>query len=113
MKLNYIIVLGFLIAFTVSDAAKCELNLNPTSKKDCNGKITDADIADGDKYCCYYEVGTYKVCMAFSQAEYDNIGETKNSMGGLGGTVADSTFKIECNSSYLKLGLLSLLFFIF
>ena len=104
MKLNYIIVLGFLIAFSISDYDSCALILNPTSKKDCNDKLTDWDKQNNYKYCCYQEIAGEKDCVPYNQVSYDALGKAKTNVAG---------WKIECNSSYLKLGLLSLLFFIF
>ena len=112
MKLKYIIALAFLIAFSLSqDEEACvTLTRNPTSKKDCNGKLSQAEKDSNFKYCCYLESGTYKQCIAYTQEMYDLIGKAKSYSGG---TTSTSEGKIECNSSYLKLGLLSLLFFIF
>ena len=85
---------------------------NPTSKKDCNDKLTQWDKDNNYKYCCYYELETLKECVPYTQANYDAIGETKK-LSGSATTAANVHWKIECDSSYLKLGLLSLLFFIF
>ena len=113
MKLNYIIVLGFLIAFSLSDDEACvTLNRNPTSKKDCNGKLSQAEKDSNFKYCCYVESGDYKQCIAYTQEMYDFIGKAKSESSSTT-TTSSAKGKIECNSSYLKLGLLSLLFFIF
>ena len=111
MKLNYIIVLGFLIAFSINYDS-CAFIANPTSQKDCNDKLTDWDKENNLKYCCYREVETLKDCLPIDQATYDSIGETKAATS-TATNLGNVHYKIECDSSYLKLGLLSLLFFIF
>ena len=112
MKLNYIIVLGFLIAFSISDETNCLLISNPSSKKDCNEKLSTWDKENNYKYCCFYQIGDDKSCIPYTQEMYDFIGEAKKASSGQT-TASNVKAKLECNSSYLKLGLLSLLFFIF
>ena len=109
MKLNYIIVLGYLIAFTVSD---CISTTSPSSLKDCNGQLSEAE-KQTYKYCCIHITDAYKQCVPYTKEAYDNYEKARKESSGLAGSIMDAALKVECDSSYLKLGLLSLLFFIF
>ena len=100
MKLYQILLTLYLLSYTI--AIDCDKIVNPTSKKDCNEKLSDADTQAGYKYCCYSEVSVLKSCIALSQESYDSIGKTKTGNYGEG--------KIECNSYFTKLGLLSFIF---
>ena len=105
MKTKYIIVLGFLIVLLSAETVEetdCDEIQNPTKKKDCNGKLSTSDKNENYKYCCYFESDEGKVCLAYTQEDYDEIGDHKKYYKKAG-------IKIECFSSYLSLGFLLLI----
>ena len=105
MKTKYIIVLGFLIVLLSAETVEetdCDEIQNPTKKKDCNGKLSTSDKNEDYKYCCYLETNDGKLCEAYSQEEYDEIGDQKKDYKKAG-------VKIECFSSNLSLGFLLLI----
>ena len=75
----------------------CVEILSPKSKGDCNGKLTDAEKGVGAKYCCFAEKNGEKACVPIDQATYDLIPDQK----------IDGTF--DCNSSFIKYGLIGLI----
>ena len=105
MKTKYIIVLGFLIVLlsaTTVEETDCDDIKNPSKKKDCNGKLSTSDKSENYKYCCYLESDAGKTCSAYTQEDYDEIGDHKKDYKKAG-------VKIECFSSYLALGFLLLI----
>ena len=100
MKILHLFIIGTLLVFIKSDC----IGTDP-SKKNCNGVTTfsQAEKAINAKYCCYQDFEGTKSCVPLSQESYDQIGKGKGDFKG----------KIECNSSYLQLGLLLVLSILF
>ena len=102
MKLYVLVVLISLIGLSISQNS-CLLTASP-SKKTCNAALSESDKASQYqyKYCCYTEYESLKACVPYTQDMYDAIGKAKKS---------DIKGKIECKSTFLKLGLLGLVIF--
>ena len=82
----------------------------PSKKKDCKDRLTDSDKNDGYSYCCFIEIkdGT-KGCWKLTKDNYNNIKDyIKHEEEGMDGKVKT----LYCNSLFLKLGLMNILFFL-
>ena len=54
--------------------SECYNTSSPTKKEDC----IDQEVADGDKYCCLFDIETFKkkkvkVCRGLTEFQYDHI----------------------------------------
>ena len=104
MKIFLIVILSTLIHLAFSQS-NCLTATTSAAKKNCNSvEFSEAEKTAGYKYCCYVEYESSKACVPYNQDLYDAIGKTKKS---------DIKGKIECNSSYLKIFLISLILFVF
>ena len=113
MKTFIFIISILLISFIFAE--DCGDKKNPSGYKDCKDLKLDGD----EKYCCYvytkYTLGgnsvEHKGCEAYTQAEYDKIGEeakkAKEEAEKEG--LKDLKFDIKCQSGYLQYYLTSLL----
>ena len=86
-----------------------------SSYRECrNRDLNIGERALGGAYCCYYYTveGSKEVkrCYPYSQNQYDNIDDTIKSIETTLGVKVKS---LDCKSSYLQIGLLGLLFFLF
>ena len=108
MKFYTVFILVLLIAYINSD---CE-DINPSGKKDCKDKLSEADKNRGNSYCCYLESESgAKACWALKKDEYNDIDNyikeaEKDSEGNL------KIKTLYCNSLFLKLGFMNILFFL-
>ena len=100
MKFNQIYILALIIILAYAEDS-CLGKLNPSSKKDCNGVLSQAEKNQSFKYCCYTEANSVKVCVPYTQEMYDAIGKADKK---------DISGKIECYSPFIKLTMLGLLF---
>lgn len=104
MKFYHIILVLLLIAY-INTEDGCKSIKNPSKKSDCNGKLSSTE-QNKYSHCCYVDNDEGKACVALKKDEFDsleqNIKEAKDK--------GEKVGTIECNSSYLKIGLLSLLF---
>lgn len=88
------------------DSKYCQ-GINKKSVKDCE----NLKLSSGYKYCCFYDAksdeGEVKGCMPLKESEYNDI---KKYIEDIEKEEKDVKInKIDCNSNYLKIGLLSLL----
>ena len=108
---KYIILLCAILIFYVECDKGCE-GTSASSANDCkNLNLTEAD----KDYCCYLhyksDSGVAKVCTEIAKVSYDNIDEfiddieKDEKIVKVNGKVK----KLDCNSHYLKISLLSLL----
>ena len=106
MKFYSAFILVLLIAYINSD---CE-DINPSGKKDCKDKLSEADKNMGNSYCCYLEAESgNKACQALTKDEYNDIEGSKKKVE----AQRDAKLKtIYCNSLFLKLGFMNILFFL-
>ncbi len=105
MKFYHIILILLLIVY-INTEDDCDDIKNPSSKKDCNGKLSSNDKEKKYTHCCFLENDGQKACLSFTQKEFDDIEKNMKEAKDKGEKVGS----IECNSSYIKIGLLSLLF---
>ena len=108
MKNYTIILLILFISFIhCGSLSECERS-EGRSAKECKG----LEVGDGYKYCCYLEYellsDTYKICQSLTEAEYNDINKTKT----VDETIYGKVNKLDCNSNFLKISLLSLLLII-
>ena len=107
MKFYTVFILVLLIAYINSD---CE-DINPSGKKDCKDKLSESEKTNYS-YCCYLETESGdKVCWALTKDEYNDIDNyikeaEKDSEGNL------KIKSLDCNSLFLKLGFMNILFFL-
>ena len=114
MKSLILLISIIMVSFVLNDGC------SGTASKydDCKGKKT----SDSTAYCCYVEsegtvLGkkkTSKECEELSKAEYDNIKDYVKTQKQLAETFGakDVDMDIDCESSYLKICLLSLIIFL-
>jgi hypothetical protein len=108
MKLYSTIILVFLIAYINSD---CD-DVTPSGKKDCKDKLSDADKNKGYSYCCYLESEKgEKGCWKLTKDDYNDIEgfKTKEEKDAAGQLKIKTLY---CNSLFIKLGFMNILFFL-
>ena len=128
-KIFLILLLSFITYVYLDSDGRCGTNTSPKSASDCNDKLTDDDKNNyGYAYCCYFtssKKSEYNYCGGLSKKEYDNIGKymkiqkksqeigkIENEMG-LNDNYEDlGKLKVDCNSNYIKLGILILFLFL-
>ena len=99
------VILVFLLLFTYIKLTCLAYDSNLTGIKDC-GQLNSAEKEAGKTHCCFAQNGDEKVCVAYTDKEYE---EKKNSQGTV---VQDGvTYIFECYLPYIKLGFFNLLFF--
>ncbi len=109
MKFYSVLILFLLIEFTIS--TDCDEIEGASSKKDCNGKLSEKEKNDNYSYCCYVEFNNGgKWCWALKKADYDDIKNyIKKEEEDMDGVKVKS---LKCNSLFLKLGLMNILLFL-
>ena len=126
-KIFLILLLSF-ITYVYLGEGICGTNTSPKSASDCNDKLTDTDKNNGYAYCCYFSFSKKSennYCLGLSKKEYDNIGKYMKiqkkyrEIGKLQNEIdPDDDYedfgklKLECNSNYIKLGILILFLFL-
>ena len=122
MKIEFLVFCLLLLTINCSSSeviAKCTAAASSTKKKDCTSINTDSDP---DYYCCFYEYkykndppsGVSKEgkgCTLITKSSYNNIKNevdtTKETSKKAG--YEYSKYKINCQSAFLKIGLVSLI----
>ena len=113
-------ILSFLISITLVSLvfnSQCEDIKNPSKAKECNGK--DTGYSGG--YCCFVDYSCTlkgsstknegKSCEGITKEEYDLIETSVKASKESAKSVCDKyKYSIKCNSSYLKISLIGLLF---
>ena len=122
----------FLLLSLIADVYldDCESIQNPKSKSDCNGKLSDDDKnINKYAYCCYlsYSKKSEKnSCIGVDQKYYDNVAKymkitkKRDEINKLMNEIDPDNnkyedwgkVKIQCNSNYLKIGILFLFLFL-
>ena len=107
MKQHIIIFFALLITFIDCDEYCNSKEKGVSKAKDCNTLKVDEESEE--KYCCYLK-GEYQGieinrCNGLSEEEYKDIKGTIKTYESSGGKVK----KLDCNSYYLKISLLSLI----
>lgn len=112
MKKYTIIFFAFILTFVFcddedsSEVKYCYDDITASKAKDCENLKLD------EKYykCCYFkgkmENENINTCVPLTKAEYDDIKKTIKDFEKDSGNEVD---KLDCNSSYLKYSLISLL----
>ena len=127
-KIFFILLLSFITYVYLDGPARCSETANPKSADDCKDKLTDYDKDNGNAYCCYFSYSKKSEnnrCTGLSKKEYDNIGKYMKiqkkylEMGKIQNEIdPDDDYedvgkiKVDCNSNYIKLGILILLLFL-
>ena len=127
-KLCLLLLLS-LITYVYLDSG-CSSTENPKSADDCKGKLDDNDKTYSKyEYCCYESYSKKSEsnkCTGLTKKEYDNIGKYVKiskkyiEIAELNHEIDPDTYKdndfgkykIECNSYYLKFGILILYLFL-
>ena len=106
MKFYSAFILVLLIAYINSD---CE-DIEPSGKKDCKDKLSDVDKTKDYSYCCYLETEKgAKICEPLKKDDYNDIDNyKKNRQEEIGHKIKT----LYCNSLFLKLGFMNILFFL-
>ena len=111
MKNYQIIILLILIIYIFSSEDNC-YKVNPSKKSECHNLYTEEDRNNG-YFCCYVKSKgngiTATGCISLSKKEKDNIKDTIKEMESGGGEVKS----LDCEASYLSIGLFSLIFLLF
>lgn len=107
MKLYQIILL--LLCFSL--VLNCSSHSSDASKDVCNKDLTEEEKAKGYTHCCYIRYKLEKQderkgCEIYNKYRFDHIKDFLKQMYFEAGT---DDFNIECSSSYVKFGLLSLI----
>lgn len=113
MKLYQIALFLLLVSYVYSADTDCILIANPSKKADCNEKLSETD-KNVLKYthCCYQEFGDLKSCVPVTQEGFEAIGKSDKSTNTAKQVASDIHYKIECNSQYITIGIINLLFFL-
>lgn len=112
MKIYQIFIFIILIFYIYN---KCQIDTGINEPNDCHIRQMSPTEKEGkNKYCCYCNYiesnKDYKECISTTQEEYDQIDTTIKQYEVIFGV----KIKIfDCKSSYLEIGFLSLLLFIF
>ena len=111
MKLLPIILIISFICYSIS-ATRCEDKdaKDPSNAKECNERSVDTD-----EYCCYikgelkmgYLIQKVRGCIRTKKKEIDNGAIEKNLKEA---KESGSDFSLDCNSSYITIGFLIILF---
>ena len=113
MKFYQIALFLLFVSYVYTDDVNCNFIANPSKKSDCNEKLSESDKSVYKfTHCCYQELGDLKACVALTQEGFDAIGKSSKSTNTANQVASGVHYKIECNSHYLTIGILSLLFFL-
>lgn len=124
MNKSNLFLLFILITYSNCDT-RCREISNPTSKSDCNGKLSQTDKDNKYAYCCfesYSKKSEYNSCTAIDQKKYDNmdkyakiykkqqeINEIMREIYPDEKEYEDyGEYSIDCNSNYLKTAMIAL-----
>ena len=128
MKINYILLLLILITIIdCDDDTSCYSVSKPTSKGDCNGKLSKIEKESKYAYCCYVtysKKADHNTCRAIDQTLYDNMSkymkyikkqkEASEIWREIYPNDKDDDYEdygdvsIDCVSNYLKIGFMAL-----
>lgn len=113
MKLISKIILLLSLCKIINSVYFCAKTSPVTKADDCSIDSISPSTAksDGDYvHCCFVEVknGNNKMCLAITSYQYDNIGKFKKQYE----ENYEYDYKIDCNSSYLKICLIMIISFI-
>ena len=109
MKNYQILILSFLIVY-VHNTCLTDKDINAPS--DCHSReLSPQEEKEKNKYCCYChsvrEGEESKECLSITGDEYNNIAKTIERIELFFGTTVKS---LDCQSTILQIGFLSLLF---
>ena len=108
MKIYSFIIVLFLF-INVNSQKFCNKSIYPEKSEDCYKiNLSEEEIRNGTKYCCYVVIDDKISCEGLNQEEYEEIG-----MNVLIAEANSFDYEIDCNSFYLHLGLINLLYFLF
>ena len=105
MKFYSLVLLFILIVSMNSDCG----DDNGKNAKDCQNQLTDADKKNGISYCCYGKSDKDEGCASLTKAQYDDIKQTIKDIESKSKVTVK---KLDCNSLFLKFGLLNILLFL-
>ena len=116
--LKIIFILSCLFAFINSVCEVEEKNSSIyKSYKDCvNRQFSSEEIEDGAYKCCYVKIeyiientkGKFYGCTALTESEYKNVSQAERE---LESQEFINDVDVDCESSFIKLGILFLLYF--
>jgi hypothetical protein len=108
MKLISKIILLFSLLEIISSQRGCGRSATVTSADDCtDDSISPTDKNDDYVHCCFieYKKGNSKSCAAFTSYQYENLGKLIKKYE----EDYSYDYKVDCNSSYLQIGLILIL----
>ena len=94
---------------------------SPSKAKDCNNAISDT-VKDSNYYCCFLEykydkkpegmAQEGKSCVFYDKDEYDKVKDTVDTSKKAAEAANNKLkkLKIKCQSAYLKIGVITLIF---
>ena len=104
-KIFHLVILLVSLLINQCSAATC-LELNPSKKSTCHDKT----VANSGKYCCYYKAKangvTGTTCFELTKDQKENIKDYIDQVEKAGVSVKS----LDCKSSFIEFGLLSLIF---
>lgn len=108
MKFYHFVLIAILIAYINTDCTSKISGSGVSKKSDCHDALSDTEKKTYS-HCCYLEddTGSSKACLPITKETFDGLEKVfqeAEKAGNKGKGVYD------CNSSYIKIGLLSLLF---
>ena len=131
MRIYNLLILFILTTNIISDEeTDCSMISKPTSKGDCNGKLSKNDKENKYAYCCYvtYSKKTeYNHCEPIEQKYYDNMSKLQKARKKeeeaeeIYREIFPEEYKkyedlgdysIDCKSNYLTIGIISLALFL-
>ena len=108
MKKNIIIFIILLSILYVNSEKYCNKFINPSSPEDCYMKLSEEEMQNGIKYCCYLVIDDKISCQGLTQEEYEDIPSNV--------VIASFNmfyYRIECFSYYIRLGIITFISFFF
>ena len=108
MKFYELLIFISLIINFCNSTTECGLDDEATGPSDCKNRDIEGT---GAKYCCYFEGtdagNTVKACFPVSESAYKDI---KGYIKKFEEQNDEKIQKLDCNSFYLQLGIMSLIF---
>ena len=104
-KIFHLVILLVSLLINQCSAANCP-EANPSKKSTCHDKT----VANSGSYCCYYKAKangeTGSICLELTKDQKENIKDYIDQVEKSGVSVKS----LDCKSSFIEFGLLSLIF---
>ena len=107
MKMYNLLIILIIVVFS-NQQKYCNNSIHPLNPNECKIKLSEEEIKNGIKYCCYIEIDDNINCKGFTQEEYEEIPSNV--------IIADDNYfhyRVECFSIFIKLNIIYFILFLF